>query len=265
MAHTPASLFELPAAIPDGARLAIPADYAGPAMAVTLELIRRGIRGLRLVTAPTSGLQADLLIGAGCVAEIETAGISLGEYGQAERFRAAWADGSVTVTESTCPALHAGFQAAEKGVPFLPLRGILGSDLPSVRPDWKVIQNPLAETSDPILLVPAIRPDVALFHAPLADRFGNVWIGLRRELATLAHASARTLVTAEAIHPGNLLEDAALAPGTLPRLYVEAVAYVPQGGWPLGPNPDAEALARYGAASRDPADFAALVREWLHG
>ena len=58
----------------------------------------------------------------------------------------------------------------------------------NLRPDWQVIENPLKE-NDPILIVPAIQPDVALFHARWADEAGNVWIGRRKELATIAHAS----------------------------------------------------------------------------
>lgn len=256
--------------IPDGALLAIPADYSGVSIAVTLELIRQGRRGLRLVTTPTSGLQADLLIGAGLVAEVETAGISLGEHGGAPRFAAAWKIRAITVKDSTCPVIHAGLQAAEKGVPFLPLRSILGSDLVTRRAnDWRVIQNPLAETPDPILVVPAIRPDVALFHAALADRHGNVWIGMRRELASLAHASARTLVTVEEVYSGNLLDDPFLAPGTLPHLYVDQIALAPGGTWPLPfldrVPADSEALAAYAKAARSESGFKTVVESWLHG
>ena len=81
------SLDALAASIPDGAHIAIPPDYSGVAMAATRALIRRGAKGLKLLSVPTAGLQADLLIGAGCVAEIETAGIALGEAGSAPRFR----------------------------------------------------------------------------------------------------------------------------------------------------------------------------------
>src|SRR5215467_2088783 len=123
------SLDALAARIPDGALIAIPPDHVGVAMAATRVLLRRGVRGLRVLTVPTSGLQADLLIGAGAVAEIETAGIMLGEAGSAPRFIAAVKAGGVAVRDATCPAIHAGLQAAEKGIPFLPLRGILGSDL----------------------------------------------------------------------------------------------------------------------------------------
>ena len=122
--------------------------------------------------------------------------------------------------DATCPALHAAFQAAEKGVPFMPLRGLIGSDVLKHRPDWKVIDNPFGD-DDPIVLLPAIKPDVALFHAPMADRDGNVWIGRQRELVTMAHAAERTIVTVEKIHDGNLLDDPTLAAGTLPGFYVE--------------------------------------------
>ena len=72
------------------------------------------------------------------------------------------------------------------------------------------------------MLLPAIKPDVALLHAPMADRFGNVWIGRQRELATMAHAAEKTVVTVEKIIDGNLLDDPVLAAGTLPGFYVES-------------------------------------------
>jgi glutaconate CoA-transferase subunit A len=219
--------------IPDGVSLALAPDYSGCAMAVARALIRRGVRDLRLVGVPQLGLQADLLIGAGCVSRLEAAAVTLGEEGAAPRFVAAIKAGTITIRDSTCPVIHAGLQAAEKGVPFLPLRGILGSDLVRHRPDWRVIDNPFAE-DDPVLLVPAIRPDVALFHAARADRAGNVWIGVRRELMLMAHAARATLVTVEAITEDDLLADDMSAAGTIPALYVTAIAVAPRGAWPVG-------------------------------
>ncbi len=125
------------------------------------------------------------------------------------------------------------FQAAEKGVPFMPLRGLIGSDILAYRPDWKVIDNPFGN-HDPIVLLPAIVPDVALFHAPMADRDGNVWIGRDRELAMMAHAAKKTVVTVEKIHDGNLFDDPVLAAGALGGFYLDAVAVEPNGAWPLG-------------------------------
>src|ERR1700749_5073230 len=226
------TLFEALAPIADGCMLAVPRESSGAAMAATRALIRRGVRRLHLVALPTSTLQADLLIGAGCVETLETSAVSLGEFGPAPRFTAAILAGAIRMMDATCPALHAQFQAAEKGVPFMPLRGLLGSDVLAHRPDWKVVDNPFGN-DDPIVLLPALKPDIALFHAPMADREGNVWIGRQRELITMAHASERTIVTVEKLHDGNLLEDKTLAAGTLPGFYVETVAVVENGCWPL--------------------------------
>ena len=87
------SLDELAASIPDGARLAVPRDPDGVAVAATRAIVRRAPRGLHLVCLPTSGIQADVLIGAGCVATIETSAVALGEYGTAPRFAQAVRDG----------------------------------------------------------------------------------------------------------------------------------------------------------------------------
>ncbi|HEX3499476.1 MAG TPA: CoA transferase, partial [Stellaceae bacterium] len=139
--------------IADGAMVVVPPEYGGVAMEATRALIRRGIKGLHLVTLPASSLQADLLIGAGAVATLETSAVSLGEFGPAPRFGAAVTAGSLRVLDATCPAIHAALQAAEKGVPFMPLRGLIGSDLVTVRPDWRVIDNPFASGGDPIILL----------------------------------------------------------------------------------------------------------------
>jgi glutaconate CoA-transferase, subunit A len=246
------SLEEALAPIADGCMLAVPRETSGVAMAATRALIRRGVKNLHLVTLPTSTLQADLLIGAGCIATLETSAISLGEFGPAPRFNAALLAGALHMRDATCPALHAQFQAAEKGVPFMPLRGLIGSDLLAHRTDWKIADNPFGN-DDPIVLLPALRPDVALFHAPLADRAGNVFIGTQRELVTMAHAAQRTIVTVEDIHDGDLLRDPLLAAGTLPGFYVEAVAVEPRGAWPL-PLPD-----RYGLDAAHLSEYARLA------
>jgi len=256
------------APVRDGIMLAVPREVAGPPMAATRALIRRGVRGLHLVTLPTSSLQADLLIGAGAVAVLETSAVSLGEFGPAPRFTAAVKAGGIDVRDATCPALHAAFQAAEKGVPFMPLRGILGSDLMTHRQDWRVIDNPFGN-DDPIVLLPAIRPDVALIHAPMADRAGNVWIGRQRELATMAHAAARTVATVERIVDADLLDDPVLAAGTLPGFYVDTVAVAENGSWPLGlPDhygADAGHLREYARLAATPEGFAHYLEVYVHG
>ena len=202
------SLDEALSCITDGSMLVVPREVTGAPMAATRALIRRGVKHLHLITLPTSTLQTDLLVGAGCVETLETSAVSLGEFGPAPRFCAAVTQGAIVMKDATCPALLSQLQAAEKGVPFMPLRGLIGSDVLKYRDDWKVIDSPFGN-SDPVVLLPALKPDVALLHASMADRFGNVWIGRHRELATMAHAAAKTVVTVEKIHDGNLLDDPA--------------------------------------------------------
>jgi glutaconate CoA-transferase subunit A len=216
-------------------------------------LVRRGASGLRLVGVPVSGYACDLLIGAGCVASLHTSAASLGESGVAPCFARAVAHGTIALTDATCPAIHTMLQAAEKGVPFMPLRGVLGSDLIAHRPDWRVVASPF-DAGETILLVPALSPDIGAFHAVCADRDGNVYVGRRRELATIAHASRRTLVTVERIVDGNLLDDERLAAGAISGVYIDAVALAPRGAWPSA------LLDEYPADPAHLADYARLAR-----
>jgi Acyl CoA:acetate/3-ketoacid CoA transferase, alpha subunit len=266
------SLDDALAAVTDGCMLVVPREVSGVPMAATRALIRRGVKRLHLVALPTSSLQADLLIGAGCVETLETSAVSLGEFGPAPRFTAAVISGAIKMKDATCPALHAGLQAAEKGVPFMPLRGLIGSDVLKYRDDWSTIDNPFGQNpsghDDRIVLLPAIKPDVALLHAPMADRFGNVWIGRQRELATMAHAADKTIVTVEKIHDGNLLDDPVLAAGTLPGFYVESIAVAERGAWPL-PLPDyypadAEHLAEYARMAATGEGFAEYLERYVY-
>lgn len=260
---------ELAACVERGSTLALPPDYAGPAMTATRALLARGTGDLALLAVPQTGLQADLLIGAGRVRAIESAAVTLGEFGTAPRFAQGVREGAFQLRDSTCPAIHAGLQASEKGIPFMVLRGIIGSDLLAHRPDWRVMNNPFAQTDDPIVALPAIRPDAALFHAPLADREGNVWIGVRRELMLMAHASKQTFVTVEKIVEHNLLRDELRAPGVIPSIYISAIAQAPQGAWPLGVwgeyGPDEAELSHYASAARTQDGFDDYLAALLAG
>jgi glutaconate CoA-transferase subunit A len=256
------------AQIPDGALVAMPPDYSLPAMEVVRALIRRRAQGLRLLGVPVLGLCGDLLIGAGCVSEVDSSAVSLGEAGMAPRFTEAAERGEIKVRDATCPMVHSALQAAEKGVPFMPLRGVIGSDLVRHREDWKTVENPF-EAGDRILVAKAISPDVGLFHARWADRLGNLWVGRRRELVTIAHASKACFTTYESLRDGDMLEDELLAPGVLPAMYVTGIARAERGAWPLGasdvyPIDDAHLLL-YARAAKTREGFDAYLKEHVLG
>src|SRR6187401_963437 len=102
----------------------------------------------------------------------------------------------------------------------------------------------------------------------MADRDGNVWIGRIRELTTMAHAAVKTVVTVEKIHDGNLLDDPALAAGTLPGFYVEQIAVAERGASPLGlPDHyalDATHLAEYARMAATAEGFNDYLDRYVH-
>ena len=222
----------LSARVPDGAFVALPPEYSWVPASLARALIVQGTRDLHVLCVPIGGITVDMLIGAGCIGTLEAAAVSLGEAGLAPRFTEAVQSGSIRMKDSTCPAIHAGLQAAEKGVPFMPLGGLIGSDIEANRDDWRVVPDPMDSGNGPIALVSALKPDFAIFHSPKADRHGNVWIGKRRELMVMAHAAKETLVTVEKIVDEDFLADEATAAGTLCNLYVSGIAEAKNGAWP---------------------------------
>ena len=106
---------ELAAAVPDGATVALAQDAVGVSMAATRALVRRGARNLHLVCVPISGLQADVLIGAGCVRTIETSAVTLGEFGTAPRFAAALKAGSIRDARCDLPRDPCGIAGRAEG------------------------------------------------------------------------------------------------------------------------------------------------------
>ena len=91
--------------------------------AASYEIIRQKRKDLTLI-APISDIQFDQLIGAGCVAEVQSSAGSLDEAGLAPCFTRAVKAGSIRMRDATCPAMHSMLEAAAKGIPFIPIRGV---------------------------------------------------------------------------------------------------------------------------------------------
>ena len=106
-----------------------------------------------------------------------------------------------------------------------------------------------------------------MFHAAKADRDGNVWIGVRRELMLMAHAAKRSIVTVEAITETSLLDDDERAAGTIPALYIDAIGEAPKGAKPLGLRgcyaPDAGHLVTYAKAASTEEGFRDYLEETI--
>lgn len=251
----------------DGDTIVVPADYGGSPAEAARALVRRGVRHLRLIGGPPSGYVADLLIGAGCVTYLEMPGVILGDFGLAPRFRAAVSAGRIEIRDTTCPAFHTAIQAAQKGLPFMPMRGLIGSDILRHRPEWKVIDNPYGPGGDPVVLLPPLQPDVVLFHAIYGDRFGNVWVGKAHEVIAMAQSAKKVIATFEHFYEGDLLEDKHLAPSTVSRLYTTATTHVRRGAWPVAFASeygfDAQHLNRYVQLAKTEEGFQSYLDEFV--
>lgn len=143
------------------------------------------------------------------------------------------------------------------GVPYVPVLGLVGTDLLARRDDMVLAPDPFGEGKVTVV-AKAMRPDVAVFHAHKADRRGNVSFGYAVEAAILAEASQHVIVTAEEVVE-RLDESEAL--GTfLPSILVDQVVHAPFGAHPGGLSgryaPDHAAMEEYVAAARSDAGFA---------
>jgi glutaconate CoA-transferase subunit A len=127
--------------------------------------------------------------------------------------------------------MYSMVQAGSMGLPFIAVRGLLGSDLLKQRPDLKVESDPFHPGEEVVVAEP-IRPDVAVFHALKADRWGNaITAGLRDDLI-MARAARRVIVTAEEIIDSELALQDSINNTFLPAIDVDAVVRAPFGAHP---------------------------------
>lgn len=148
------------------------------------------------------------------------------------------------------------------GVPYVPVLGLVGTDLLARRDDMVIAPDPFDGKTQTVV-ARAMRPDVAVFHAQKADRAGNVSCGYHVEAVMLAEASAQVIVTAEEIVDRLVEKDATGA--FLPSILVDTVVHAPFGAHPgglTGRYPvDRDAMRAYAAAAQDDASFAAWLDE----
>lgn len=203
-------------------------------MALVRELIRQSRSGLHVVGS-AHGIDVDLLIAAGAVSVCEESYIGFEQdFGLAPAYRRAAREGSVAIRESCCATILMQLRAAEFGLPFLPVRGIIGSDIRRLHPEYGEVTCPLS--GERLVAVPPLRPDVALIHAPLGDRHGNLHLEQPYVLDERFAAAARNLVaTVERI---TSTDEVVRAGVTIPAHAVTAVVEAPFGAHPSSCYPD---------------------------
>ncbi|MCF6192181.1 MAG: CoA transferase subunit A [Candidatus Hydrothermae bacterium] len=233
-------------------------------LSLVRELVRQGKRHLRV--AGQGLLEVDFLLAAGLVDALDLTYVGYEVLGLSAILRRAVEGGQVQVTEWSNGALTWRFKAAAMGVPFLPVRSMLGSD--TLRHSAaKVVKDPW--TGKPVALLPALFPDVALIHVHRADPYGNCQIdGIVGFALELARASKRVIVSAEEIvSPDEIRREPERT--VIPYFLVDAVVHAPFGSHPGEMaylyERDETHLRMFLEKSRTEEGTRAYLEEWIYG
>ncbi len=202
-------------------------------MALVREMIRQGISELHVVGSAHS-IDVDMLVAAGAVGVCEQSYVGFEQdHGLAPAFRRAAQNGDIEVRESCCDTVLTQIRAAEMGLPFLPVRGVKGTGIRDLHPEYGEVTCPF--TGEVLVAVPALSPDVALIHAPLGDHAGNLHLEQPYVLdERFAAASAAVVATVDRIVPTEEVMEAGIV---IPAYRVAAVAEVPFGAHPASCYP----------------------------
>jgi glutaconate CoA-transferase subunit A len=242
------SLDELAARVENGASVGLGGSFLHRAPAAFVRaLVARGASELELVKA-SPGYDLDLLCRAGALrrARVGIAAMDA-ELGLLPAYRRAVERGEIELEEHSCITIVSGLRASAYGVPFMPVAGLDGSEIPELN-GWNRVADPYGSERS-VFVVPAIRPDVAILHVNEIDEDGNARLyGSPQWDRAMSRGAARVLVTAERLVPRARIEEQpelTLVPGFM----VEAAAIAPRGAWPGSMYPDygidQDAVERY--------------------
>lgn len=232
-------------------------------MALVRELIRIGASGLHVVGSAHS-IDVDLLVAAGAIKVCEQSYVGFEQdHGLAPAFRRAAQNGDIDVRESCCDTVLTQLRAAEMGLPFLPVRGVKGTGIRDLHPEYGEVTCPF--TGEVLVAVPALSPDVALIHAPMGDREGNLHLEQPYVLdERFAGASAAVVATVDRLVS---TEEVVAAGIVIPGYRVAAVAEAPFGAHPTSAYPgyayDRNHLAEWVKSASSPEGAAAYLERYV--
>lgn len=224
---------EAVALVPSGSAVALGGlGLYGAPMGFVRAMIRHGIRDLSLILSPGASMQADLLIGAGCVREVQCSYIGFEDLGLAPNFRRVAEAGRVRIVDADEAYVVFGLKAGAAGAPFFPLaEGMVGFDVARVNPNYFPIQDP--RTGKTHLCVSAINPDVTIIHVGQCDPYGNArHLGSRFTDLLMAKAAKKKVIVScdELIDLSATQKEPHLT--SVPGFVVHAVVHLPYGCHP---------------------------------
>lgn len=254
--------------VPDGASVAIGLALESLIpFAAAHEIIRQSRQNLTLI-GPISDILFDQLIGAGCVEKVQAAWVGNVSEGLGHCYRRASekAIPRPLITEShTNFTIGLALFAAAMGSPYIPTRSALGSDIPRQNPSLRLETSPL--DGSPVLLIPAIRPDVTIIHVQRSDEAGNAHLWGNSGISQEAMLAARDviIVAEELVSRETILSDPNRVLG--PSFKVRAVVHQPWGTHPSPvqgySNRDHAYFHEYHTRTRTSQGFQEWLREWV--
>ncbi len=191
------------------------------------EIVRQGITDLRV--AGQGVYELDILLGAHAIQALDHTYIGMEVYGVSNCLRREVESGRTICVDWSNAGIAWRFKAAAMGVPFIPVRSMLGTDTLKYSAA-KVVECPF--TGDPIALLPALILDVGLIHVHRADKYGNAQIdGITGFAYEMARASKRLIISAEEIIETEQIR-ARPDRTIIPYFLVDAVVHAPFGSHP---------------------------------
>lgn len=227
------------------------------------EIVRQGKKNLRV--AGQGVYELDILLGAGAVSTLDHTYIGMEVYGISHCLRREVESGRVKCVEWSNAGIAWRFKAAAMGVPFIPVRSMLGTDTLKYSAA-KVVEDPF--TGDPIALLPALILDVGLIHVHRADMHGNAQIdGISGFAFEMARASKTLIISAEEIVPTEVIRK---SPDRtiIPYFLVDAVVEAPFGSHPgemaYVYERDEPHIRQWYEASKTPETTQAYLEKYIH-
>jgi glutaconate CoA-transferase subunit A len=255
--------------VSDGCSVAFGGIAGREPMAVSYEIVRQRKRNLTFITATTCD-SAEMLIAGACARRVECAYIWVGVVGSGNNYRRAVEKGIphyLEIQECSNFGMSMRFMAGALGLPFMPVKSLLGSDIITHNPDIKVMEDPYG--GGPVALVPAARPDVAFIHVQRADTCGNAQIwGMLGNDDNLARAAKTVVITCEELIPTSEIRKIPNMTA-IPSYCVSAVAEVPFCSHPLPVSGyywmDIPFRREMVAASKTREGIVSWMDEWIFG
>lgn len=200
------------------------------------EIIRQEKKDLSICTF-VGGLDVDMLVGGECVSEVRASFVGMEVFGMAPHYRKGVESGEIRISEESEVSIALGLKCSYLKVPFMPLKGIIGTDFPKVRDDIKQFEDPLGSGTQ-LMALPKIDLDVAIVHVNYADEFGNgniegaVWLD-----DDMAKTAKKTIIISEKLVE---TEDIIRLPrrAQIPMQTTAAVVKVPFGAHPTSCFPN---------------------------